>query len=97
MYGLRYGTIPVVRNTGGLADSVVDANAHNLAHERATGVVFNDMDADALAWALERAIDLYHHKPLWHAMVRRAMHEDFSWRKSAARYVALYRSIARPE
>jgi hypothetical protein len=73
MYGLRYGTIPVVRRTGGLADSVVDANAHNLAHERATGVVFNDMDADALAWALGRTIDLYHHKPLWHAMVRRAM------------------------
>ena len=97
MYALRYGTVPVVRRTGGLADSVIDASAHNLAHERATGVVFNDMDADALAWALERAIDLYHHKPLWHAMVRRAMQEDFSWRKSAARYVALYRSIARPE
>ena len=97
MYGLRYGTIPVVRRTGGLADSVVDASAHNLAHERATGVVFNDMDADALAWALDRTIDLYHHKPLWQAMVVRAMQQDFSWRGSAARYAALYRSVARPE
>ncbi len=97
MYGLRYGTIPVVRRTGGLADSVIDASAHNLGIERATGVVFNDMDSDALAWALDRTIDLYHHKPLWHAMVRRAMQEDFSWRRSAGRYVALYNSIARAE
>lgn len=95
MYGLRYGTIPVVRRTGGLADSVVDANAHNLAHEQATGVVFNDMDADALAWALGRTIDLYHHQPLWRAMVVRAMQQDFSWRGSAARYAAIYRSVAR--
>ena len=97
MYGLRYGTIPVVRRTGGLADSVVDANAHNLAHQHATGVVFNDMDADALAWALGRTIDLYHHQPLWRAMVIRAMQQDFSWRGSAARYAAIYRSVARPE
>jgi starch synthase len=95
MYGLRYGTIPVVRRTGGLADSVVDASAHNLAHDRATGVVFNDMDAGALAWALDRTIDLYHHKPLWNSMVVRAMQQDFSWRNSAQRYAALYRSVAR--
>ncbi len=95
MYGLRYGTVPVVRRTGGLADSVVDASAHNLAHGHATGVVFNDIDADALAWALNRAIDLYHHKPLWNAMVVRGMQQDFGWRHSAARYAALYRSVAR--
>ena len=97
MYGLRYGTIPVVRRTGGLADSVVDASAHNLGLGRATGVVFNDMDSDALAWALDRTIDLYHHQPLWRAMVSRAMQQDFSWRCSAARYAAIYRSVARPE
>ncbi len=95
MYGLRYGTIPVVRRTGGLADSVIDANAHNLAHGHATGVVFNDMDADALAWALDRTIDLYHHKPLWNAMVVRAMQQDFGWHHSAQRYAALYRSVLR--
>ena len=70
-------------------------HGEHLAHQRATGVVFNDMDAGALAWALDRTIDLYHHKPLWNAMVVRAMQEDFSWRNSAQRYAALYRSVAR--
>ncbi len=94
MYGLRYGTIPVARRTGGLADSIVDASPHNLAHQRATGVLFQDIDAGALAWALGRTIDLYHNTPLWQAMVVRAMHQDFGWQHSAARYAALYRSVA---
>jgi starch synthase len=95
MYALRYGTIPVVRRTGGLADSVVDASPQNLATDRATGVLFDDASADALAWALGHTLDLYRHKALWAAMVRRAMQQDFGWARSAARYAALYRSIAR--
>jgi len=94
MYGLRYGTIPVVRRTGGLADSVVDANADTLAHDLATGVVFNDIDAGALAWAIGRTVDLYHRRPLWQQMVRNAMRQDFSWRRSAAKYLDLYRKLA---
>lgn len=93
MYGLRYGTIPVVRNTGGLADTVVDANHRSLTEGEATGVVFNDMDAHALAWAIGRTVDLYHHKPVWRRMVRAAMSEDFSWRRSALRYLDLYRRV----
>jgi starch synthase len=94
MYALRYGTIPVVRNTGGLADSVVDASPQNLASERATGVLFDDTSADALAWALGRAVELYQRKPLWQMMIRAAMAEDFSWTHSARRYAALYQQIA---
>jgi starch synthase len=93
MYGLRYGTIPIVRNTGGLADTVVDAHHDTLMADEATGVVFNDMDAHALAWALNRAVDLYHVKPVWHRMVRCAMRQDFSWRRSAIRYLDLYRRL----
>ena len=94
MYGLRYGTIPVVRRTGGLADSVVDAGPDTLAHDLATGVVFNDIDAGALAWAIGRTVDLYHRRPLWQQMVRNAMRQDFSWRRSAAKYLDLYRKLA---
>jgi starch synthase len=93
MYGLRYGTIPIVRNTGGLSDTVVDAHHDTLMADEATGVVFNDMDAHALAWALSRAVDLYHAKPVWHRMVRCAMRQDFSWRRSAIRYLDLYRRL----
>jgi len=95
MYGLRYGTIPVVRRTGGLADSVVDATPAALAADEATGVVFNDIDAPALAWAITRTIELYRRRPLWHQLVRSAMRQDFSWRRSAARYLALYERLVR--
>lgn len=95
MYGLRYGTIPVVRRTGGLADSVVDASAAALAEDEATGVVFNDMDAPALAWAIGRAIELYRRRPLWEQLVRCAMRQDFSWRRSALRYLELYSRLVR--
>ena len=93
MYALRYGTIPVVRNTGGLADSVVDASPQNLATGRATGVLFDDTSADALAWALGRAVELYQRPPLWQSMIRAAMAEDFGWANSARRYAALYQQL----
>lgn len=94
MYALRYGTIPVARRTGGLADSIVDASPQNLATDRATGVLFDDTSADALAWALGRTLDLMQHRPLWSTIVRRAMAEDFGWPASARRYAALYHQIA---
>lgn len=93
MYGLRYGTIPVVRRTGGLADSVVDTTPDSVHSDQATGVLFNDIDAGALAWALGRTIALYHDRPVWHRLVRCAMRQDFSWRRSAARYLDLYRKL----
>ncbi|WAS92797.1 glycogen synthase GlgA [Nannocystis punicea] len=91
MYGLRYGTVPVVRRTGGLADSVIDTTPETLGAGLATGVLFNDIDASALAWALGRTIALYHNRPVWQQLVRHGMQEDFSWRRSAARYLDLYR------
>ena len=87
MYSLRYGTIPVVRRTGGLADSVEHYNA---ATGTGTGVVFNDFDTQALEWALNTALDLYA-DPLHRARLRaNGMRRDFSWASQGALYEALY-------
>jgi starch synthase len=90
MYGLRYGTLPVVRRTGGLADTVVDAGDLTLA----TGFVFGPPTIEALWDALEHAFLLWDDRPLWAQVQHRAMAQDFSWAKSARQYLALYRSLA---
>jgi starch synthase len=90
MYSLRYGTIPVVRRTGGLADSVIHAD---LAAGSGTGFVFNDFDVGGISWGLRAAIDAYGRKDAWHALMRRAMSQDFSWSKQIALYEELYRRI----
>jgi starch synthase len=88
MYSQRYGTIPVVRRTGGLADTVVDA-----AEPDGTGYVFRDANVGGLAWALDRALRDAG-TPVWDALRRRGMTRDFSWRRSARDYLELYRSLA---
>ncbi len=86
MYGLRYGTLPLVRRVGGLADTVVDASDA----ARATGFVFDAATPAALAQALERALALYRQPPAWQALMQRGMAQDFSWDIAAAAYLALY-------
>ncbi|SIS73572.1 glycogen synthase GlgA [Phaeovulum vinaykumarii] len=95
LYGLRYGTIPVVAATGGLADTVIGATPATLAAGAATGVVFHPVDTLALRQALRKLVALHADTPTWKAMVRRAMAADFGWAASAARYARLYESIAR--
>jgi len=87
MYSLRYGTVPIVRRTGGLADSVEHYDA---ASGRGTGVVFTDFDAPALEWALNTALDLYALPAHWRRMVRNGMRCDFSWQHQGEQYLALY-------
>jgi starch synthase len=87
MYSQRYGTIPVVRRTGGLADTVVDA-----AEPDGTGYVFRDANVGGLSWALDRALRDAG-TPAWDALRRRGMSRDFSWRRSARRYLDLYRRL----
>ncbi len=87
MYSLRYGTVPIVRNTGGLADSVRHFDPVTGA---GTGVVFNDYDAGAVTWGVETALAWYAQKPLWQRVVRNAMAQDFSWERRVADYVTLY-------
>jgi starch synthase len=90
LYSLRYGTIPIVRRTGGLADTVVDATPSNLAAGTATGVVFEAASGHALLNAVRLALELYRQRSIWSQMIAAAMAADFSWDRSAREYVTLY-------
>jgi starch synthase len=93
LYGLRYGTIPIVARTGGLADTVIDANHAALSSKCATGFVFDPGSGPSLGDALERACAAYGRKPLWRALVRSAMRQDVGWESSARSYEMLYQSL----
>ena len=90
MYSLRYGTAPIVRRTGGLADSV---EHYDPTSGRGTGVVFSDFDSPALEWALNTALDLYALPEHWTRMTRNGMQRDFSWQHQGAEYIELYRRL----
>jgi starch synthase len=93
LYGLRYGSLPVVHAVGGLADTVVDASDANLKADRATGFSFVNPTEAALHAALHRAQRLHADTPRWQQVMRRAMAQDFSWDEAAARYLDLFRSV----
>lgn len=93
LYGLRYGCVPIVGRTGGLADTVIDANGAALASGVATGFQFSPINSDGLQAALERAHRLFEHKAAWATLQKRGMAQDVSWQQSAAEYAALYRSL----
>lgn len=91
MYSLRYGTIPIVHKTGGLADSV----QHFMpATGAGTGCVFNDFDAPAVAWALNTTLDWFADRGMWLRLMQNAMAQDFSWGRQIALYEALFRRVA---
>jgi starch synthase len=90
LYGLRYGTLPVVRRVGGLADTVVDAHDATLRADTATGFTFDDPTPQALADAMQRAIETLRKPALHRQIQQRAMAQDFSWAGPAQRYLALY-------
>jgi starch synthase len=90
MYSLRYGAPPVVRNTGGLADTVIDADPDNLARGTANGFVFDEATPAALQAALHRAFELFQRPKQWMRLIKTGMRTDFSWQQSAARYLELY-------
>jgi starch synthase len=92
LYSLRYGTLPVVREVGGLADTVVDVNAQTLEAGTATGFVFRRPLSGELLAAVQRAIAQWHETATWRQLQRNAMAQDFSWQQSADRYLELYRS-----
>lgn len=92
LYGLRYGCVPVVSRVGGLADTVIDANDAALSAGSATGIQFHPVDAVSLASALKRAQKLYGDRTAWTAIQRSGMRQDVSWKRSAARYVEVYRA-----
>ncbi len=93
MYSQRYGTPPVVHDTGGLHDSVVDYQPVTLADKTATGFMFEPMTADGFLVAVERAVVAYYDKKIWRQLQKNGMARDFSWDASAQRYMLLYESL----
>jgi starch synthase len=87
MYSLKYGTVPIVRRTGGLADSVELYDPDTGAGD---GIVFNDYTPAAVSWAINIAVDLYQNRAVWTRIMLNGMAKDFSWEKQGARYVELY-------
>ncbi|WP_417435574.1 glycogen synthase GlgA [Hoeflea sp.] len=93
LYGLRYGNVPVVARTGGLADTIVDANEAATAAEVATGFQFFPVTPDALREALRRAIRTFSQPKAWAQLQNQGMKADVSWDRSALRYASLYTEL----
>ncbi|MEZ5572170.1 MAG: glycogen synthase GlgA [Halioglobus sp.] len=93
LYSLRYGTLPVVREVGGLADTVTDASEQALRAGTATGFVFRQPEPLAFLATMQRAMALWQDKATWRSVQHTAMAQDFSWQRSAGLYLALYRAI----
>ncbi len=93
LYGLRYGCVPVVARTGGLADTIIDANDAALAAGVATGIQFSPVDGVSLQNALARTASLYAKKSVWKDLQMRGMKTDVSWDHSANAYADLYKAL----
>jgi starch synthase len=90
MYSLKYGTVPIVRRTGGLADSV---RHFDPASGNGTGIVFNDYDPGGVRWALSTAFEWFGWPSVWRRLVVNGMREDFSWETQGKLYEDLYRRL----
>ena len=90
MYSLQYGTVPIVRETGGLADTVVDVSDSTLADGSANGFSFREDNGQALGETLWRACQLYQQTDLWQQLIATGMKQDWSWKRSAQKYADLY-------
>ena len=93
MYGLRYGTPPIVTNTGGLADSVQDCNEINLKNKTATGFVMPKADPKALVSAIARALSFYQDESKWKSIKENGMRQNLDWTKSAKAYLTMYQAL----
>ncbi|MFZ5979111.1 MAG: glycogen synthase GlgA [Candidatus Zixiibacteriota bacterium] len=90
MYSLKYGTVPIVRKVGGLADTVVDYNPDT---REGTGFVFEPYEADALVATVKRAVTLFTRKKIWTKLMKADMEQDFSWEKATGQYAELYEEL----
>jgi starch synthase len=90
MYALKYGTVPVVRATGGLEDTIEDFDS---GAKTGNGFKFGPYEAKAFLAAIRRATDLYTEPATWENLMKKGMAADFSWRRSAEKYLDLYRSL----
>jgi len=97
LYAMRYGTLPVVRSTGGLSDTVVDATESAIAAGTATGFAFSNIDASEMLECLKRALTYYEQPLVWRKLQRQAMAQNFGWAESARSYLAVYRGLVPQE
>ena len=93
LYSLRYGTVPIVRATGGLADTIVDAHEATVANGTAVGFSFESYLPEELDRAIRRAVEAFGNQSLWSQLVETGMRQDWSWNRSARHYVELYQKI----
>ncbi len=91
LYSFRYGTVPIVRAVGGLADTVVDFSRERLDAGEATGFVFDPYEAEALVNAVRRAVGVFEQRDVWRRLMRNGMRQDWSWERSAGEYIEVYR------
>jgi len=94
LYGLRYGTLPVVARTGGLADTVIDANNAGLVSGCATGFQFSPNSVSSLQDSIDRVCDTFADKKVWRSLMRSAMRHPVGWDRSAEDYINLYTTLA---
>jgi starch synthase len=94
LYSLKYGTIPVVRETGGLSDSVTDVTPMSIMNGTATGIKFFDYTPAAFLTAIRRTLALYADPPLWQQVQQTGMRQDWSWNRSAAKYEEVFQRLA---
>ncbi|MCP4581273.1 MAG: glycogen synthase GlgA [candidate division Zixibacteria bacterium] len=87
LFSLKYGTVPIVRETGGLADTIENCNP---ARGTGTGFIFKNYDSNELLNTIRFAIEVYKNKSVWESLMQNGMSQDFSWDKSAARYLEIY-------
>jgi len=94
MIGMRYGCVPLGRATGGLKDTIIDY--HHGDKKKSTGFLFEDASSTALADTLRRALTIFKDQRRWRGIQRRGMKLDFSWKRSAIKYLELYRALVSP-
>ncbi|KAA3612438.1 MAG: glycogen synthase GlgA [Planctomycetota bacterium] len=90
MYSLKYGTIPIVRRTGGLADTVVQFDRNGSS---GTGFLFDGFEAEGLLVALQQALQIFQDPPAWQALQQNAMNQDYSWEKQVREYLSLFQEL----
>jgi starch synthase len=90
LIALRYGTIPIVRETGGLNDTV---QSYNEATGEGNGFSFTNFNAHDMLYTIRRALSFYHDKPIWEKLMKEAMNRDYSWAQSAAKYNEVYADL----
>ena len=97
LYGLAYGCVPVAARTGGLGDTIIDANEAAIAAGVATGILFDDVTPAGIRAALGRTMELFARPAIWETLQRRGMRADFSWQRVGAGYASLYRSLRKDQ